>query len=204
MRDVLLGCTGSIGIVKLPSLALQLHSLSYTITIVLTSKAEFFVYGTHRGSVRAYDSEGWHQMMELVDKGVIKIVRAADEWGALEGTTVEEGEKGKEGGFYCPVLHITLRDTHKLLLIAPLGANSLAKFSNGLCDDTLSCVVRAWEVREKGAVVAPAMNTQMWEHPVTGGQVRGERMIKDWERGEAMGGDGRRWEARGDVCHRCT
>jgi phosphopantothenoylcysteine synthetase/decarboxylase len=48
----------------------------------------------------------------------------------------------------------------------------LAKLANGLCDDTLSCVVRAWDfghgVRPgKPLLLAPAMNTAMWQHPLT-------------------------------------
>jgi phosphopantothenoylcysteine decarboxylase len=69
-------------------------------------------------------------------------------------------------------LHIDLRDWADLLLIAPLSAHTLAKLANGLCDDTLSCVVRAWDfghgVRPgKPLLLAPAMNTAMWQHPLT-------------------------------------
>jgi phosphopantothenoylcysteine decarboxylase len=71
-----------------------------------------------------------------------------------------------------PVLHIDLRDWADILLIAPLSAHTLAKLAHGLCDDTLSCVVRAWDfghgVRPgKPILLAPAMNTAMWQHPVT-------------------------------------
>ena len=31
------------------------------------------------------------------------------------------------------------------MLIAPLSAHSLGKLANGLCDDLLSCVARAWD-----------------------------------------------------------
>jgi phosphopantothenoylcysteine decarboxylase len=81
-----------------------------------------------------------------------------------------------------PVLHIELRNWADVLLVSPLSAHCLAKFSHGLCDDTLSCVVRAWEFRSshtigneavvvgqraKPFILAPAMNTAMWEHPLT-------------------------------------
>ena len=36
LRDVLLGCTGSIAAVKLPALALALHDAGLTVTVVLT------------------------------------------------------------------------------------------------------------------------------------------------------------------------
>lgn len=36
-----------------------------------------------------------------------------------------------------PVLHINLRDWADLILICPLSANTMAKISNGLCDNLL-------------------------------------------------------------------
>lgn len=65
-----------------------------------------------------------------------------------------------------PVLHIELRRWADLLLIAPLDANTLAKIANGLCDNLLTCVVRAWD-STRPLLFAPAMNTYMWEHPIT-------------------------------------
>jgi phosphopantothenoylcysteine decarboxylase len=71
-----------------------------------------------------------------------------------------------------PVLHVELRDWADALVIAPLSAHTLAKIAHGLCDDTLSCVVRAWDFGHgnrpaKPLVLVPAMNTAMWEHPLT-------------------------------------
>lgn len=71
-----------------------------------------------------------------------------------------------------PVLHIDLRNWADVLLIAPLSANTLAKLSLGLCDDTLSCAARAWDFghtpgKGKPFVLAPAMNTLMWSHVLT-------------------------------------
>lgn len=63
-------------------------------------------------------------------------------------------------------MHIDLRNWADAMLVAPLSAHSLAKFRNGLCDDVLSSVVRAWDF-EKPLILAPAMNTAMWEHVLT-------------------------------------
>lgn len=76
-----------------------------------------------------------------------------------------------------PVLHIDLRDWANVLIVAPLSAHTLAKIANGLCDDTLSCVIRAWDfgrgVRPgKPLLLAPAMNTAMWDHPLTQSQLQ--------------------------------
>jgi len=65
-----------------------------------------------------------------------------------------------------PVLHIELRKWADLFLLAPLDANTLAKLAVGLCDNCLTCVWRAWDV-SKPVILAPAMNTFMWQHPFT-------------------------------------
>jgi phosphopantothenoylcysteine decarboxylase len=77
-----------------------------------------------------------------------------------------------------PVMHIALRDWADLLIIAPLSAHSLAKLAHGFCDDALSSVARAWDwghVQDRPAkpiVLAPAMNTAMFEHPLTATQLQ--------------------------------
>lgn len=75
-----------------------------------------------------------------------------------------------------PVLHIDLRDWADVFLIAPLSAHTLAKISHGLCDDTVTCVARAWDMGRgsrpgKPLLLAPAMNTAMWDHPLTQAQL---------------------------------
>ena len=68
-----------------------------------------------------------------------------------------------------PVVHIELRRWADIMVVAPCSANTLAKMANGLCDDLLSCIVRAWDFNDpyKRMVIAPAMNTMMWESPFT-------------------------------------
>jgi phosphopantothenoylcysteine decarboxylase len=73
------------------------------------------------------------------------------------------GERYQRGD---PVPHIELRRWADLFLIAPLDANTLAKFAVGLSDNCLTCVWRAWDWT-KPVVLAPAMNTLMWKHPIT-------------------------------------
>lgn len=65
-----------------------------------------------------------------------------------------------------PVPHIDLADWADVLVIAPLSANLLADLALGRCDSMLTCIVRAWH-RDRPLVIAPAMNTRMWEHPAT-------------------------------------
>ena len=61
-----------------------------------------------------------------------------------------------------PVLHIEFRNWADLLVVAPLDANTLAKFALGLCDNFLTCLFRAWDF-SRPVILAPAMNTLMWQ-----------------------------------------
>lgn len=83
-----------------------------------------------------------------------KFVRDADEW---PGAHYTRGDR---------VEHIELRKWADLFLIAPLDANTLAKLALGLCDNCLTSVWRAWDPG-KPVVLAPAMNTLMWENSFT-------------------------------------
>ena len=74
------------------------------------------------------------------------------------------------------VLHIDLVKWADSLLIAPCSANTLAKIANGICDNLLTCITRAWDFN-KPFVIAPAMNTKMWNHPITQEHIS---KIKSW------------------------
>jgi len=83
-------------------------------------------------------------------------------------TDEDEWSTWKERGD--PVLHIELGRWADVFVIAPLDANTLAKMANGLCDNLVTCVARAWDTG-KPLYFCPAMNTRMWHHPVTANQV---------------------------------
>jgi phosphopantothenoylcysteine synthetase/decarboxylase len=53
-----------------------------------------------------------------------------------------------------------------VFVIAPCSANTLAKLANGICDNLLTCVARAWDFNKK-IIVAASMNSRMFEHKVT-------------------------------------
>ena len=63
-----------------------------------------------------------------------------------------------------PIAHITFSQTVDLFLVAPATANVIAKFANGIADDFLTTTYLACTAP---VVVAPAMNTTMWEQPAT-------------------------------------
>ncbi|MFN2493852.1 MAG: bifunctional phosphopantothenoylcysteine decarboxylase/phosphopantothenate--cysteine ligase CoaBC [Pyrinomonadaceae bacterium] len=63
-----------------------------------------------------------------------------------------------------PIAHITFSQTVDLFLVAPATANIIAKFANGIADDFLTSTYLA---STSPVLVAPAMNTSMWQHPST-------------------------------------
>ena len=60
--------------------------------------------------------------------------------------------------------HISLPDWADLMLIAPATANVLCKMANGIADDALTTTFAAMR---KPVVIAPAMNTNMYDSPAT-------------------------------------
>lgn len=136
MRHILLGMTGSVATVLAPKLVRGLQEQSDKVTAIMTQSSKCFY--------RASDLEHETGIRAHVDK---------DEW-------PDQWKKGD------PVLHIDLRKQASALVIAPISANTLAKIANGLCDNLLTSVARAWDFT-RPFIIAPAMNTLMWQHRVT-------------------------------------
>ena len=91
-----------------------------------------------------------HDVLPLPTRGAERFVRA-ETFLALARKAPSED----------PYPHLEHAD---LLVIAPLTANTLAKLAHGLADDVLTEAALA----HRGPIlVAPAMNTRMWEHPAT-------------------------------------
>ena len=62
------------------------------------------------------------------------------------------------------VEHVALARWGQVLVVAPATAHTLARLAVGLADDLLTNVALAFD---GPVVVAPAMHTEMWEHPAT-------------------------------------
>jgi len=62
------------------------------------------------------------------------------------------------------ITHVEDSQEADIMVVAPATANTLAKMANGIADNLLTSMVLAFG---KTLVVAPAMNTNMWEHPST-------------------------------------
>ncbi len=65
-------------------------------------------------------------------------------------------------GYYDPQ-HLALTESADLFLVAPCTANLIGKFAAGIADDLVSTLMMA---RDCPALLAPAMNTRMWDNPI--------------------------------------
>jgi phosphopantothenoylcysteine decarboxylase/phosphopantothenate--cysteine ligase len=65
--------------------------------------------------------------------------------------------------------HIDLARWADIVVVAPATANVLAKLALGLADDLLTTIALATTAP---LLIAPAMNTAMWEHPATQGHLQ--------------------------------
>jgi len=65
-------------------------------------------------------------------------------------------------GYYEPQ-HLSLSEVADLFLVAPATANLLGKFACGIADDLITTLMMG---RECPALLAPAMNTKMWQNPI--------------------------------------
>ena len=86
-------------------------------------------------------------------------------------------------GMNADIEHIALASTIDLLLIAPATANLIGKMANGIADDFLSTLYTATRAP---VLIAPAMNTQMFEHEAVRRNVetllaRGVRFVEPGE-----------------------
>ena len=162
-KHLLVAATGSVATIKIPSIveSLSRHN-DISIRILLTQSAKEFLQGQS-------DEQPPLEALRNV-RNVEDIYCDKDDW----TTPWKRGD---------PILHIELRRWANLLLIAPLSANSLAKMSIGMADNLLLSVVRAWDTlgtidgKKKSVLVACAMNTAMWRHPVTRKQLSA---LEDW------------------------
>lgn len=167
MARLILGVTGSVAAVKTPELFAALRGAGHDLRVVATEPALYFfepaaIDELARGGGTT-DPPGTGPA----------VLRDRDEWPA----------PGYRRGD--PVRHIELRKWADALVVAPLDANTLAKLALGISDNFLTCVFRAWDFA-RPVFLAPAMNTMMWESPVTRrhlGQLLEDRAGTDVPRG---------------------
>ncbi len=115
--------------------------------------------------VRALRAEG-HRVQAVMTKAATQFIGPLT-LASLTGQKVITdlfSANSAEDTLHSAIAHIDVAQEADLLLVAPATADVLAKFANGIADDFLSTAHLAY----KGPIVlAPAMNTAMWEHPAT-------------------------------------
>ncbi|KAH6627043.1 flavoprotein [Chaetomium sp. MPI-SDFR-AT-0129] len=182
-KHLLLAASGSVATIKIPVIvaALAKYESTLSIRIVLTEPATHFLGG------QSTEQPTVSSLLNLPN--VDAVYRDRDEWGP------RPWRRGAS------ILHIELRRWADLLVVAPLSANTLAKVVNGMSDNLLTSIIRAWDtdasidMKKKIILVAPAMNSAMWRHPVTEKQI--QVLTDDWGvKEEAVGAAG---EARAIV-----
>jgi phosphopantothenoylcysteine decarboxylase len=163
-RHILLAASGSVATIKLVQIINGLkHQENISIRLILTQSASEFLAG------------------QSIEQPTVDQVSRLPHVDAIYSDAHEWAQPWKRNA---PILHIELRRWADVLVIAPLSANTMAKIVNGLCDNLLTSVVRAWDTTgsvdgvKKKILVAPAMNTAMFAHPITATQLK--VLDKDW------------------------
>ena len=169
-KHLLLAATGSVATIKIPNIISGLsQEPRLKIRLILTPSASHFLSG---------QSEEQPTPSHLLNK-----------FPSLEAVYTDESEWQTSWTRGEPILHIELRKWADMMVVAPLSANSLAKWTCGMSEGLVLSVMRAWDTNGdvdgqgiRRIVVCPAMNTAMWKQPVTR---RCLETIQDWtiERG---------------------
>lgn len=155
--NILIGVTGSVATIKLIELLNELHS-RFPQTVPWFPKNQPPSSQTISIAIKIITTENARHFIDPVE-----LKRNGDKFEMLHDDHDEWSQWKKVGD---PVLHIDLRKWADLFLIAPLDANTMAKMANGICDNLLTCTVRAWDT-SKPLIYCPAMNVHMYNHPIT-------------------------------------
>ena len=120
--------------------------------------------------VRALDSRGF-TVQVVMTRSAEEFIRPLT-FAALSGRKVVTelfSHTGADATLSSSVEHIALAQESEMLIVAPATANLIAKFAQGIADDFLTTMHLAF----RGPVIlAPAMNTQMWNHPATEANIK--------------------------------
>jgi phosphopantothenoylcysteine decarboxylase/phosphopantothenate--cysteine ligase len=73
----------------------------------------------------------------------------------------------QQEGYYDPQ-HLALTELADLFLVAPATADLIGKFAAGIADDLVTTLMLG---RDCPVLLAPAMNTRMWENPIVQGNI---------------------------------
>src|SRR5277367_1968104 len=123
------------------------------------------------GGIAAYKAaELARALMERSFSVQVIMTAAAEEFvrpltfAALTGHKVITNLFSSEDTLSSAIEHIRVAQENQILVVAPATADLLAKFAHGLADDFLTTTYLAFTGK---VVLAPAMNTNMCNHPAT-------------------------------------
>lgn len=102
------------------------------------------------------------RVFPILSRGALRFVAAPTFWG-LAGQPVSTDAFDEP--FPGEIAHLHYAALADLFVLAPASADLLARLAAGLCDDMLTSVLLARA--EKPVLVAPAMNTDMWQNAAT-------------------------------------
>jgi len=153
---ILLGLTGSVAAIKGENLIKSMMQIG-DVRAVTTKAGKYFLDQTNKQNTDFWERAG---------TGTLAIQPGSSLAHCQSNIYTDNQEWPDEYALGDSVLHIELRRWASCLVIAPLGANTLAKIALGLCDNLLTCIVRAWDWT-RPMFIAPAMNTMMWENEPT-------------------------------------
>ena len=108
-------------------------------------------------------TESGHDVTVVPTAAALEFV-GAPTWAALSGKPVSA--EVWDGVHEVP--HVRLGQSADLVVVAPATADLLAKAAHGLADDLLTNTLLTARCP---VVLAPAMHTEMWEHPATAANV---------------------------------
>ena len=161
---VLLGVTGGVSAYKAAAVASRLAQAGAVVDVVMTEAATRFVAPLTFESVtrrRVYTD------MFALAANSAPDVRAAlvpPPGEARKSTALRRGLPNASGGGDQLISHIALAQAADLVVIAPATANTLAKMAHGIADNLLTAILLA---ATAPLLIAPAMESHMWEHPAT-------------------------------------
>lgn len=104
-------------------------------------------------------TEAGHRVRVVPTESALRLV-GAPTWEALSGEPVRSGVFDDAEH----VDHVALGRSAELVLVAPATANTLARAAAGLADDLLTATLLTATCP---VLLAPAMHTEMWNHPAT-------------------------------------
>lgn len=161
---IVLGVTGGIGAYRAPELVRALRKRGFRVQVILTRAARAFV------SPLALATVSGEPVLEHL------FEPPGDGEGGYDG----RGDSGSgQPDDPADIRHISLTEETALFLVAPATAHVIARLALGLADDFLTTFALACRAP---LLVAPAMNTNMLEHPATAAHLetlraRGARIV---------------------------